>query len=63
MKAIKRTLLLVIPATLFLTGCLSHGRNETEVYVPDSPQGSRTTVVKDQIPAEGTRKIPVVQQY
>ena len=48
--------------TLLLGACEYQNRYETETAVPAST-GERTRVVKDQIPAEGQRKIPVVEQY
>ncbi len=53
----KSILLLSVVATLLLGGCASNKR-ETEVVVP-----SHDSVVRDEIPAEGGRKIPVIQQY
>ena len=55
----KSILLLSVVTTLLLGGCASfrHSR-ETEVEIP-----SHNTVVRDQVPAESGRKIPVVQQY
>lgn len=60
MKLIKIALLCVsLAATLFWAGCASFTRrNEVEVQVPEHDQ-----VVRDQIPAEGGRKIPVVRTY
>ena len=60
MKLIKIALLCVsLAATLSWGGCASFTRrNEVEVQVPEHDQ-----VVRDQIPAEGGRKIPVVRTY
>ncbi len=56
----KLILLLTVGTGLLFSGCASsHNSRETEVDIPDS----HNTVVRDQIPAEGGRKIPVVQQY
>jgi hypothetical protein len=54
----KSILLLSLVATLLFGGCASN-RSETEVVVPPH----KDTVVRDEIPAEGQRKIPVIQQY
>jgi hypothetical protein len=53
----KSILLLFVVATLLLGGCATN-RRETELVVP-----SHDSVVRDEIPAEGGRKIPVVQEY
>jgi hypothetical protein len=53
----KLTLLLCVAATLLLGACASH-RGEIVTEVP-----SHDSVVRDQIPAEGSRKIPVIRQY
>ena len=55
----KSLMLLSIVATFLLGACanFSHGGE----IVTETP--SHDTVVRDQIPAEGSRKIPVVQQY
>jgi hypothetical protein len=60
MKLIKTALLCFsLAATFSWSGCASFTRrNEVEVEVPDHDQ-----VVRDQIPAEGGRKIPVVRTY
>ncbi len=60
------------PKIVFLAACLtmpllfgaceSQNRYETETTVA-APTRSSTRVVKDEIPAEGERKIPVVEQY
>ena len=50
-------LLPFVVATLLLGACASSSR-EAEVVVP-----SHDSVVRDQIPAEGDRKIPVIKQY
>ena len=55
----KSIMLLAVIATLLQGGCSSFRRNrEVEVVVPP-----HDTVVRDQSPAEGGRKIPVVRQY
>ena len=55
----KLTMLLCVAATLLLGACASFTRRgEIMTEVP-----SHDTVVRDQIPAEGSRKIPVVRQY
>jgi len=60
MKLIKIVLLcLSLGATLSWGACASFTRrNEVEVEVP-----SHDEVVRDEIPAEGGRKIPVVRKY
>ena len=60
MRIIKTALLcLSLAATLGWEGCASFKRrNEVEVEVPP-----HNGIVRDQIPAEGERKIPVVQKY
>jgi hypothetical protein len=55
----KPLMLLSIVATLLLGACASF--IHTDEIVTETP--SHDTVVRDQIPAEGSRKIPVVQQY
>lgn len=47
---------------LLFGACELQNRYETETTVA-SPTRSSTRVVKDEIPAEGQRKIPVVEQY
>ncbi len=55
----KLLLLLAVVATLPLTACTSFTRRgETMTEIP--PHDS---VVRDEIPAEGGRKIPVVRTY
>ncbi len=49
-------------APLVLGACESRNRYETETVVPASTR-STTRVVKDEIPAEGGRKIPVIKEY
>jgi hypothetical protein len=60
MKLIKTALLCVsLAATFSCGGCASFTRrNEVEVEIPDHDH-----VVRDEIPAEGGRKIPVVRTY
>jgi len=53
-------LLLSLVAALTLAGCAIPDRNTLET---STETRSRTTVVKDEIPAEGQRKIPVIEQY
>ncbi len=63
MKSTKVTLLatcLVLP--LVLGACETRNRYETQTVVPASTQ-TTTRVVKDEIPAEGGRKIPVIKEY
>jgi hypothetical protein len=46
-------------AILLLSGCAAdHPANNENARIQ-----SQTTVTKDQIPAEGQRKIPVTEQY
>jgi hypothetical protein len=49
--------------SLLTAGCAERNRYETETTISSSPAPSSNRVVKDEIPAEGQRKIPVVQQY
>ncbi len=51
-----------LAAALLLGGCETQSQYETETSVPAS-HSSTTRVVKDEIPAEGDRKIPVIEQY
>lgn len=63
MKAIKVILLaacLLLP--LVLGACEFRNKYETQTEVPASTQTSNQ-VVRDQIPAEGGRKIPVIKEY
>lgn len=53
---------LCLITSLILSACESVSQYETEATVPASTR-STTRVVKDEIPAEGQRKIPVVEQY
>ena len=63
MKRTKATFLVTcLIAPLFFGACEPGSRYETETNVPSST-GSGTRVLKDEIPAEGQRKIPVVEQY
>ena len=62
----KMTLLCAALVTLLsLPGCAN--RSEVEVETPaattTTTKRGTTQVVKDQIPAEGQRKIPVTQEY
>lgn len=62
MKPIKVILLstcLITP--LVLGACETRNKYETQTTVPASR--STTRVVKDEIPAEGGRKIPVIKEY
>ena len=52
-------MLLSVAATLLLGACASFNRKDE--IVTEIP--SHDTVVRDQVPAEGSRKFPVVQQY
>ncbi len=55
----KIIMLLTLVATCLLTSCASYTRrNEIAVEVP-----SHDEVVRDEIPAEGGRKIPVIRKY
>jgi hypothetical protein len=63
MKTIKPAALIMLPAILLLGSCTTRGQLETETTTPSSSLRSSTRVVKDEIPAEGERKIPVVEQY
>ena len=54
-----------LAALLSLPGCAS-GKREIEIETPSTTTTTKrgtTQVVKDQIPAEGQRKIPVTQEY
>ena len=63
MKRTKTTLLATcLLAPLLFGACDSTSRNESESTVPAATH-SGTRVLKDEIPAEGQRKIPVVEQY
>ena len=56
----KRVMLFSIVTTLLLSGCASYKhRGETEVEIPEH----QTTVVRDKIPTDTGRKIPVTQDY
>ncbi len=61
-KITLRPLALSLFALLVFTGCETRNNYETETAVPASSRSS-TRVVKDEIPAEGGRKIPVIEQY
>jgi len=63
MKTIKPAALIIFPAILLLTGCATRSQLETETTTSSSSLRSSTRVVKDEIPAEGQRKIPVIEQY
>ena len=56
----KKFLLPALFAGLFLSSCAFRTR---EVMVEEPPHRNHDTIVRDQIPAEGGRKIPVVEQY
>jgi uncharacterized lipoprotein YajG len=58
-QTMKLMMLLSVAATLLLAACASYSRNGE--IVTETP--SHDTVVRDEIPAEGSRKIPVIQQY
>ncbi|MBA2433736.1 MAG: hypothetical protein M3480_05530 [Verrucomicrobiota bacterium] len=63
MKRTKATRLVTcLIAPLFFGACEPGSRYETETAVPAST-GARTRVLKDEIPAEGQRKIPVIEEY
>ncbi len=49
-------------APLIFGACESRNKYETETTVPASTRSS-TRVLKDEIPAEGQRKIPVIKEY
>ncbi|MEO7724782.1 MAG: hypothetical protein ABIU29_08870 [Chthoniobacterales bacterium] len=49
-------------APLIFGACESRNKYETQTTVPAS-HSTTTRVVKDQIPAEGGRKIPVIKEY
>ncbi len=55
----KKILLPAFCLTLVLTSCAFRSR---EVMV-EEPAHDHNTVLRDEIPAEGGRKIPVVQKY
>jgi hypothetical protein len=48
---------------LALEACATGNQLETETTTPSPSLRSSTRVVTDEIPAEGERKIPVIQQY
>ncbi len=54
----KNMLLSALIVTLLFSSCAFRKR-EVEVEIP----AHRDTIVRDQIPAEGGRKIPVFEQY
>ncbi|MDQ3197819.1 MAG: hypothetical protein ABIR38_09155 [Chthoniobacterales bacterium] len=56
----KKLLLPALFVSLLLPACAFRSR---EVMVEEPPHRDHDTIVRDQIPAEGGRKIPVVQQY
>ncbi|MEO7166988.1 MAG: hypothetical protein ABI787_08055 [Spartobacteria bacterium] len=56
----KSILLLAVVISTLLGACSSYSRRG-EIATDIPPH--RDTVVRDQIPAEGSRKIPVVRQY
>jgi hypothetical protein len=49
-------------APVLFGGCETTSRYENESAIP-ATTNSGTRVLKDEIPAEGQRKIPVVEQY
>jgi hypothetical protein len=56
----------LLTATLmaaFVLGSCTTNQLETETTTSSSTPRSSTRVVKDEIPAEGERKIPVIEQY
>ena len=59
MSELRTGLLFPIIVTIFLIGCASHPKAPDE----NARIQSQTKVTKDQIPAEGQRKIPVTEQY
>lgn len=48
---------------LVLGACATRNQFETETTTTSSSPRSGTRVLKDEIPAEGQRKIPVIEQY
>ncbi len=56
----KKFLLPALFGSLLLSSCAFRSR---EVMVEEPPHRDHNTIVRDQIPAEGGRKIPVVEQY
>jgi hypothetical protein len=52
-----------LTVALVLGSCATRSQLETETTTPSSSLRSSTRVVKDEIPAEGQRKIPVIEQY
>ena len=63
MTPLKPAALILFPAILLLASCTTGNRFETETTTPSSSLRSSTRVVKDEIPVEGQRKIPVIEQY
>lgn len=65
MKLTKIALLIFSPTVALVLGACSTGsRLETETTTSSSSSvRSKTRVVKDEIPAEGQRKIPVIEEY
>lgn len=53
-----RSIMLLCLITSVLFGACAYQRRETEVVVPAHDQ-----VVRDQVPAESGRKVPVVRTY
>ena len=59
MKLLKTVPLLAVMVSQFFSGCASEPKAPNE----NARIQSQTRVTKDQIPAEGQRKIPVEEQY
>ncbi|HEY3600412.1 MAG TPA: hypothetical protein VGK72_00480 [Chthoniobacterales bacterium] len=63
----KRTNIAVLGASLMvavgLGGCVTHDQSRTTRTTTTATGATRTQVVKDVIPAEGGRKIPVTEGY
>jgi hypothetical protein len=64
MRVIKVNLLLIFALGSCLGGCATDDRSETTRIETTTARGMpRQKVVKDIIPAEGQRKIPVTESY
>ncbi len=60
-KVILLATCLILP--LVLGACETRNKYETQTVEPASTRSTTTRVVKDEIPAEGGRKIPVIKEY
>ena len=64
MRLSKIVLIVVLLAVAFgLEACATHGHYSTTTDTTTVTGASRKKVVKDEIPAEGQRKIEVTEQY